>query len=222
MHPGEGYPLWPAEARVYFVDGDTGMPIHLAGRPGMNKLSVSILFCCALLSCARQTTRVSYPEKFEGLTQLVLASETKTLVFTDTTVQKVLGFKISSAQVKVTSSVTFDFYLDFDKDGYSMSFSPSGDTLEFKAPPLRVKKPVINGTNVTYPQKGILINEQGEAVKKLEKLTDEFTDEGEELLREDYVGEKCREMLQNYLRDMTGKMGYPVKKVIITFREIAS
>lgn len=188
----------------------------------MNRRAALLLLGCTLISCSRQTTKVSYPEKFEGLTQLVLASETKTLVFTDTTVQKVLGFKISSAQVKVTSSVTFDFYLDFDKDGYTMKFSPSGDTLEFKAPPLRVKKPVINGTNVSYPQKGFLINEQGEAVKKLERLTDEFTDEGEELLREDYVREKCREMLQNYLKDMTGKMGYPVKTVIISFREIAA
>ncbi|MBD3346437.1 MAG: hypothetical protein GF401_15395 [Chitinivibrionales bacterium] len=188
----------------------------------MCRVLIPLLLSGLLFSCAKQTTRVSYPEKFEGLTQLVLASETKTMVFTDTTVQKVLGIKISSAQVKVTSSVTFDFYLDFDKDDYTMKYSASGDTLKFTAPPLRVKKPVINSTTVSYPEKSFLINEQDKAVRKLEKLTDEFMDEGEELLKKGYVKEKCREMLRKYLLDLGKKSGYPVKTVIITFQEIAA
>ena len=105
-------------------------------------LIIAIINVLLISSCRpKKTTTVSYPEKFEGLTQLVLASETKTLVFSETSVQKVLGFKLGSAEVKVTASVTFDFYVDFDKDGYEMSFSSTGDTLTFKAPLLRVKKP---------------------------------------------------------------------------------
>jgi hypothetical protein len=181
---------------------------------------IAALFC--FCSSSKKVTTISYPEKFEGLTQLVLASETKTLSFTDTTVQKILMFKVGSAQVRVTASVTFDFYLDFDKDGYKMHFNGAGDTLAFEAPLLRVKKPVINNSQVTYPEKHILINEQDKAIQKLESLTEEFIDDGEELLREEYVIEKCREMLKNYLMDLCKKMGYPVKVIIITFPQIIS
>lgn len=175
------------------------------------------------LSCSsKKVTKISYPEKFEGLTQLVLATETRTLSFTDTSVQKILMFKVGSAQIKVTASVTFDFYLDFDKDGYSMKFNETGDTLHFNAPLLRVKKPVIDASQVTYPEKHILVNEQEKAVQKLETLTDEFIDDGEALLHEEYVIEKCKEMLTKYLMDLCKKMGYPVKVIIITFPEIAT
>lgn len=164
-----------------------------------------------------RVTRISYPEKFEGLTQLILASETKILSFTDTTVQKVLGFKLGSAQVKVTSSVTFDFYLDFQQDDYTMSFNQTGDTLVFKAPSLRVKKPVINSSQVSFPEKSFLINEQEAAIQKLEKLTDEFVDEGADLLTKDYVINKCREMLEKHLLSLCKKLDFPVIKVIIIF-----
>ncbi len=186
---------------------------------------ILILLMCALFcfcSSSKKVTTISYPEKFEGLTQMVLASETKMLTFTDTTVQKILMFKVGSAQVKVTASVTFDFYLDFDKDGYSMRFSESGDTLFFNAPLLKVKKPVINNSQVTFPEKHILINEQDKAIQKLETLTDEFVDDGEELLREEYVVEKCREMLHKYLMGLCKEMGYPVKVIKIKFPEIVS
>jgi hypothetical protein len=181
-------------------------------------MSVTLALGLLAFSCAKQTTKIAYPEKFEGLTQLILASETKTLSFTDTTVSKILGFQIASAQARVTSNVTFDFYLDFEKSGYHMSFSPAGDTLTFKAPPLQVKKPVINNTQVSYPEKNFLINAEAQAVKKLETLTDEFTPEGEALLKEEYVKKKCEEMLRNYLLDMCKKLGYPVKAIIIEFQ----
>lgn len=187
-------------------------------------LLIPIIISALFISSCRpkKTTTISYPEKFEGLTQLVLASETKTLVFSETSVQKVLGFKLGSAEVKVTASVTFDFYVDFDKDGYEMSFSSTGDTLTFKAPLLRVKKPVINSSNVSYPEKSLFINEQEKAVEKLQALTDEFTDDGEELLHEPHVIDKCREMLVKYLMGLCKEMGYPVKLIIVKFPEIAT
>lgn len=172
------------------------------------------------LGCSRQTTKVSYPEKFEGLTQLVLASETKNIGFTDTTVMKIVGIKIASSRIKVYSNVTFDFYVDFEQDGYELRFSEDGRSLHVLAPPLRVKKPVINNTNVTYPEKGMLINEEAKAVEKLQRLTDEFIDDGEKLLTEEYVREKCAEMLRNHIADLLKKMGVPTPKIEVTFQEV--
>ncbi len=177
---------------------------------------ISVLFSIIIVACAgKKTAKVSYPEKFEGLTQLILASETKTVVLSDTTVKKVLFFKIAEAQVQVTASVTFDFYMDFDKDEYSMSYNDVKDTLYFKAPPLKVKKAVINNTKVDYPEKSILINEDHEAVKKLQTLTEEFQEDGKELLKKDYVINKCTEMLAKHLKGMTKEMGLNIKEVII-------
>jgi hypothetical protein len=185
----------------------------------LNWAVVIAVFACG---CAKQVTKVTYPEKFEGLTQLVLASESKVMSFTDTTVSKILGFKLASSQATVTSSVTYDFYLDFDKDGYTMAFNSTGDTLNFNAPPLKVKKPIINDTKVTYPEKNFLINAEAQAVKKLETLTEEFTPEGQRLLNEPYVRSKCEEMLRTYLLDLTKKMSYQVKKINITFLKPAA
>lgn len=171
-----------------------------------------------LVSCAHQKKTMVFPERFEGLTQLVLATETKNLTFTDTTVQKILGFKVGSAQIRVTANVTFDFYLDFDKDEYAMSYDEATQVLTFRAPPLRVKKPVINGAQVSYPEKSILINEEQKAIGKLETLTGEFIDEGEELVRQGYVIDKCNEMLKSYLSDLCKKLGYQVKDIKIIYQ----
>ncbi len=171
-----------------------------------------------LVVCAHQKKTMVFPERFEGLTQMVLASETKNLSFTDTTVQKVLGFKLGSAQVRVTANVTFDFYLDFDKDGYSMDYNEETQVLRFEAPALRVKKPIINGAQVSYPEKSILINEEQKAVGKLETLTEEFTDDGEQLLGQKYVVDKCSEMLRNYIEGLCRKLGYSVKSIDVVYR----
>lgn len=177
---------------------------------------MSILFSVVLIACGgKKTIKVTYPEKFEGLTQLILASETKTFVLSDTTVKKILFFKIAEAQVQVTASVTFDFYMDFDQDEYSLTYSELKDTLFFKAPPLKVKKAVINQSQVDYPEKSILINEDHEAVQKLQTLTEEFKGEGNELLKKDYVVEKCREMLTKHLKGMAKEMGLSIKEVVI-------
>lgn len=179
-------------------------------------VTISIIFAILIAACGgSKTTKVTYPEKFEGLTQLILASETKTFVLSDTTVKKVLFFKVAEAQLQVTASVTFDFYMDFDQDEYSMSYSELKDTLYFNAPPVKVKKAVINGSQVDYPSKSMFINEDHEAVKKLQTLTDEFTGEGEELLKKDYVQKKCIEMLEKHLKGMTKEMGLNIKKVVV-------
>jgi hypothetical protein len=184
----------------------------------MRKTGAVLCGALILISCAGQREIASFPEKFEGLTQMVLATETKTMSFTDTTVGKILGFKLGSAQVRVTSSVTYDFYLDFDNDTYAMSFNQETQTLTFEAPPLRVKKPVISGTQVSYPETNFLINSQEKAVKRLESLTEEFTPEGERLVKEQYVIDKCTEMLKKYLMDLCAKLGFQVKEIVVTYR----
>lgn len=183
----------------------------------MRLILIFSLFTSILITACggSKTMNVTYPEKFEGLTQLILASETKTFVLSDTTVKKILFFKVAEAQVQVTASATFDFYMDFDKDEYSISYNEIKDTLFFKAPPLRVKKPVINGSQVDYPEKSLFINEDHEAIKKLQSLTDEFVKDGEKLLKEDYVVDKCKEMLSKHLLGMTKEMGYNIKSVVI-------
>lgn len=176
-----------------------------------------------LVSCGgRKTVQITYPEKLEGLTQLVLASQTKNIVTTDTAILEILKLKISSSQVRITSNVTYDFYLDFEKDGYKLSFSAAGDTLVCDAPPLRVKRPVLNSTTVDYPEKSIFINEKEKAVEKLETLTSRYVQDGEALLGDPAIVLKCREMLAVHLIDLCTKLKYSVKTVIITFRKIAT
>jgi hypothetical protein len=179
------------------------------------------VFVCICGCAGKKTIRV-YPEKLEGLTQLVLASETKTIVISDTSALKILGFTISSAKVKITSNVTYDFYLDFEKDGYRLTFSELGDTLLCEAPPIRAKKPVINSTDVSYPEKGLFNDGKAKAIERLEKLTDQFAGEGDSLLGEQALQDKCREMLTKYLADLCRKMNFTVRVIIINFRKVAA
>jgi hypothetical protein len=81
---------------------------------------------------------------------------------------------------------------------------------------------VINSSQVTYPSRSLLINEEKEAVAKLEKLTGEFIDDGEALLGEQYVADKCAEMLTGYLLDLCRKMGYPATTILISYRKPAA
>ena len=180
-------------------------------------LSLSLLLL--LGSCSKHTVRVMYPEKFEGLTQLVLASQTTTVTFTEDVSKRFLAVFRSYAQVRVQSSVTYDFYLDFEKDGYEAQVDKNKELLRFSAPPIRVKKPVINQSTVSFPETGILVNENEEAVKILETLTDRFIQEGKLLLRQKRVMEKCEEKLKEYLLGLCRDFRYDVERVDVDFRK---
>lgn len=159
------------------------------------------------------------PEKFEGLTQLVLASQTQNISFTETLKKRAFVVFASKALVQVESNVTFDFYMDFEKDGYQIKLNDDKTVLHVTAPPIRVKKPVINKSVVSYPQRGILVNEEKEAVAILEDLTERFIREGEKLLEEDRVKTKCNEKLTEYLLGMSKEMGYnKVEKIDIKYQ----
>lgn len=173
-----------------------------------------------LLSCSQNNIiHLNFTEKFEGLTQLVLATQTTNVDFTEDVSKRLLGIFASHAKVKVNSNVTFDFYLDFQDDGYDAKLDKKQKILYFTAPPIRVKKPVINASTVSYPETGLLVNEPAEAVRILESLTDRFIEEGKGLLAQEKVQAMCTKKLQEYLLGLCGQLGYKVDKVKVTFRK---
>ncbi|MBN1479520.1 hypothetical protein EH223_16500 [candidate division KSB1 bacterium] len=182
-----------------------------------------MLFCIALVllvSCSpTRIVKISFTEKFEGQTQLILASQTTNINFIEEVSKSVLGILKSDAKVKVTSNVTYDFYVDFMNDGYDATLDKKEKILYFSAPPIRVKKPVINASSVSFPETGILVNEPQEAVRILETLTDNFIDEGLALLQEPKVMAMCTEKLQDYMLGLCTEFGYTVERVDVTFRQ---
>ena len=184
------------------------------------KLLSSLLLALMVLSCTqKRIIQLHFTEKFEGLTQLVLASQTKNVDFVEDISKRLLGLFPTNAKIKVTSNVTYDFYLDFEKDGYEASLDKSSKTLTFIAPPIRVKKPVINASTVSYPETGLLINEPQEAVRILESLTDRFIDEGAALLEDEKIMAMCTEKLENFLSGLCKDLGHDIEKIEITFRQ---
>lgn len=181
--------------------------------------TISLSLFLALASCSRHMVHVTYPEKFEGLTQLVLASQTTTVSFVEDVSKSLLAIFRSHAQVKVVSSVTYDFYLDFEKDGYDTQLDRKNQILHFEAPPIRVKKPVVHESTVSFPETGIFVNENKEAVKILEQLTERFITEGEVFLEEERVKNKCHEKLEEYLAGLCNEFGYDVESIEVTFRK---
>jgi len=185
----------------------------------MKKILLLIFALITTISCSHKVVTRTYTEKFEGLTQLVLASETKNVNFVEEVKKTALIFLSSNAKVEVNSSVTFDFYLDFEKDPYHINYEKKNKALDVFAPQIRVKKPVINSSTVSYPERGILVNEDREAVQILETLTDRFMVEGEEILKEQYVMDKCREKATDFFKNMSDEMSLNVKTININFAE---
>jgi len=185
----------------------------------MKKCTVLLLLLLISFSCSKHVIKITYPEKFEGLTQLILASQTTNVSFIEDVSKSLLAIFKSHAKVQVHSSVTYDFYLDFEKDGYDAEYVKSKKELRFFAPPISVKKPVINSSTVSYPETGILVNEDKEAIKILEHLTDRFIDEGEDLLKEDRIRLKCEEKLHAYLAGLCKEFDYEVETIKISFNK---
>ncbi len=187
----------------------------------MKRIVITGLILLVLAGCSNKVTKKSYTERFEGLTQLVLASETKNVSFTENVKKTALLVISSNAKVEVNSSVTYDFYLDFQQDPYKIEYEQKDKTLIVNAPPIRVKKPVINSSTVSYPERGILVNEDREAVQILESLTNRFVSEGKSLLKQQYVADKCREKAAEFFMNMSKEMSLQVKAVVVNFQEEA-
>ena len=187
----------------------------------MKKYTVSSLILLVFMIACSPTriVKLSFTEKFEGQTQLVLASQTANIDFTEDVSKSLLGILKSNAKVKVTSNVTYDFYVDFIEDDYDATLDKKERVLFFKAPPIRVKKPVINASTVSFPETGILVNEPQEAVRILETLTDNFIDEGLTLLNDPKVMAMCTEKLQDYMMGLCTEFGHKVERVDVTFQQ---
>ena len=186
----------------------------------MRHVFVILLTCILISACGgRQVVKLNFPEKFEGLTQLVLASETTNVSFTEDVSKSLLSIFKSHASVRVHSNVTYDFYVDFIEDDYDATLDKKERVLLFKAPPIRVKKPVINASTVSFPETGILVNEPQEAVRILETLTDNFIDEGLTLLDDPKVMAMCTEKLQDYMMGLCTEFGHKVERVDVTFQQ---
>lgn len=187
----------------------------------MRRMGYWLLAASFLFSCAHQrSVQLNFTEKFEGLTQLVLASQTMNVDFTERITKRILGIFPSNAQVKVTSNVTYDFYVDFDKEGYKAEYDKKSKILYFSAPPIRVKKPIIHASSVSFPETGLLVNEEREAMAILEHLTDRFIQEGRSLMTQNHVREKCHEKCTAFLQGLCSDLGYEVKSVELTFGKI--
>ena len=186
----------------------------------MTKMALALFASLLLVSCSPQKiVKLTFTEKFEGQTQLVLASQTANVDFTQDVSKSLLGILKSNVKVKVTSNVTYDFYVDFLADSYDATLDKKEKVLNFEAPPIRVKIPVINASTVSFPETGILVNEPQEAVRILETLTDNFIGEGMALLQDPKVLAMCTEKLQGYMLGLCKEFGYDVESVVVTFRE---
>ncbi len=187
----------------------------------MNFKFLTVIVSLFLISCSpHKIIKITFTEKFEGQTQLVLASQTANVDFIEKVSKNVLGILKSNAKVKVTSNVTYDFYIVFLADSYDATWDKKEKTLYFTAPPIRVKKPVINTSTVSFPETGIFVNEPMEAVRILETLTDNFIEQGLALLEEPKVLAMCKEKLQDYLLGLCQEFDYEVDKVVVEFREL--
>lgn len=189
-------------------------------------LSISMLWLC--LNCiglkpveTPQPKPVLYTVEFEGLTQLILASETDHAAFTEVVRKEIFWnlIPLSQAQIQVNANVTYDFYVDFGAEGYHAEMNRASETLTFKAPAIRMKKPVFNNATVSFPEKGILINEDREAIRILENLTDRFIEYGKPLLNEDRVRNTCHDQLEAFLRGLCQNMDITVTNIVISFAD---
>ncbi|MEM9999191.1 MAG: hypothetical protein AAF809_15915, partial [Bacteroidota bacterium] len=189
---------------------------------------VLVALACALIGvgCKKQErlVRTLGVEDVAPLIELNLAELNLDVTFTETVSERAFVFLKSDAEIRVDASVTYKYYLDFRNDGYSMALIPAdslGDgarVLRFDAPPIRVQQPIVNRSDVTYPRRGLLVNEEAEAVEILEYLSDRLVDFGQEKLDTDpAVQNECEASLKGYLQGIMQQTGIEVADVIVTF-----
>ncbi|MEL6445514.1 MAG: hypothetical protein AAFQ86_14905 [Bacteroidota bacterium] len=186
-----------------------------------------------LVGCKKQErlVRTLGVEDVAPLTELNLAEVILDVTFTETVSERAFVFLKSDAEIRVDANVTYKYFLDFRNDGYSMALIPtdslndgqrkSAQVLRFDAPPIRVQKPIVNSSEVTYPRRGLLVNEEAEAVEILEYLTERLEDFGEDKLETDpAVQQECKASLKGYLQGIMQQTGIEIADVIVTFGQV--
>lgn len=199
----------------------------------MRALLVVLSLSLSLTACKRQEkiVRTIGVEDVAPLTELNLAELNLDVTFTETINERAFVFLKSAAEIRVDANVTYKYYLDFGNDGYRMALIPVDSSatqpedgarvLRFDAPPVRVQKPIVNRSEVTYPRRGLLVNEEAEAVEILEYLTDRLVDFGQEKLDTDpAVQRECEASLKGYLQGIMAQTGIEIADVIVTFGQV--
>jgi hypothetical protein len=196
----------------------------------MRRVPLLLLLLVVLLTgCKRQEqlVRTLGVADVAPLTELNLAELTQDVSFTQTVSARAFVFLKSDAEIRVDANVTYKYYLDFQEDGYEMDLVPAdstgegGQVLLFDAPPVRVQKPIVNASDVTYPRRGLLVNEEAEAVEILEYLTDRLTAFGQEKLDTDpAIQRECEVSLKGFLLGLMQQTGIEVEDVVVTFGQV--
>ncbi|MEM8598611.1 MAG: hypothetical protein AAGF99_01715 [Bacteroidota bacterium] len=200
----------------------------------MRLVVFALAFPLLFVGCKKQErlVRTLGVEDVAPLTELNLAEVVLDVTFTETVSERAFVFLKSDAEIRVDANVTYKYYLDFRNDGYSMALIPVSETgadslgegariLRFDAPPIRVQKPIVNSSEVTYPRRGLLVNEEAEAVEILEYLTERLEDFGEDKLETDpAVQQECEAALKGYLQGIMQQTGIEVADVIVTFGQV--
>ncbi|MEM6782712.1 MAG: hypothetical protein AAF624_03145 [Bacteroidota bacterium] len=195
----------------------------------MRLVAIALVIPLLLVGCKKQErlVRTLGVEDVAPLTELNLAELILDVTFTETVSERAFVFLRSDAEIRVDANVTYKYFLDFRNDGYSMALIPAdslgegAQILRFDAPPIRVQKPIVNTSEVTYPRRGLLVNEEAEAVEILEYLTERLVDFGEDKLETDpAVQQECEASLRGYLEGLMQQTGIEVADVVVTFGQV--
>ncbi|MBN8215394.1 MAG: hypothetical protein J0L75_02080 [Spirochaetes bacterium] len=153
------------------------------------------------------------PVRLEPRGQWVVASRTDQAGFEETVTRDLLAKWVrASALIRVDANLTFDYYFDFRCDRARVHFDPATGVLTFAGGPLRVKKPVINRARVLILEKSLWINEEREARKILEGLTDRLASIGAAWREEPAVRSACEAGLRDLLAGLARDNGWAVKE----------
>ena len=187
-------------------------------------LLLSVLLTAAGCRGSQESARAVGVEAVTPLAELHLVDVTQDVAFTETLSERALLFIKSEAQVRVEANVTYKYFLDLKDDGYEMVVDErpvDGQkkperVLVFRRPALRMQTPIVNRSRVTYPQRGVLVNEEAEAVAILQTLTPRLVAVGETKLADPGLHAEAEAALAAYLAGLARQTGLAFDRVEIT------
>ena len=169
-------------------------------------------------------------EAVTPLAELHLVDVTQDVAFTETLSERALLFIKSEAQVRVEANVTYKYFLDLKRDGYEMAVDErpvEGQkqperVLVFRRPALKMQTPIVNRSRVTYPQRGVLVNEEAEAVAILQTLTPRLMDVGQAKLADPGLHADADAALAAYLDGLARQTGLAFDRIEIVLLKLGS
>jgi hypothetical protein len=153
------------------------------------------------------------PVRLEPRGELVVGCRTDNVVFEETVTRNLLAKWVqASALIRIDANLSFDYYLDFRGDRARILFDPALGNLIFEGGPLRVKKPVINRVRILILEKSIWIDEEREARKILESLTDRLAAIGSAWQADAAVKSACETGLREFLSGLARDNHWAVRE----------